>query len=468
MKKISFLFVFLASLCYSQEVIYEGDFKSDYKPAGGIPFLTKSNFEQNKFLLLQAKGFKIRYDYLNCDGIIESTSYKHFTKIIESETFNTKLFKNYNDYINVIDENNISYEIDKTTSHNLFSKYIKCPNVNDKYVVGLFNEKLNEEIDIIKNDIFLYLYDFKLKKTITQKIEKPSLERLKSNKNKSGFSIIKITNDNFILVTKANNEEHNQCVIYLTTYGFDGKIISEKEIVIDSGSDFLLYSSNGAGQYDFDQTSPAGKDIYKIDDEMFINNIFFDESDTSGEFYVFGLIGSKPAKLNAKIRTKGFYVNKYNKNGVLIWNKTQDLSRSELLRDSFHSYLISTSMTSIGNDICFFAFADRLKHYVNFSILNKENGNVTLNKEMEQKEKLKIKYFQTQLLYAGSKIDAFDDKLFDLETIASIYNDKRILNYINNVKVKKTVMFNTLNLKDYVVLVETDNKKYFKFTKFKK
>lgn len=470
MKKVYLLLSFILFFnINAQEVFYEGDFKEEYKPAGGIPRLTKSNIEQNKFLLFHAKGFSARYNYLNCNGEMEDLNFKSsFNYILESETMKTKLLKRYDEYASVICEDNSSYEIDKTTSHNIFSKYIKCANVNDKYVIGLFSDKLKEEIDIIKNDIFLYLYDFKLKKTITQKIEKPNLERLKSNKNRSGFSIIKITNDNFVLVTKANNEEHNKCIIYLTTYGFDGRIISENQVVIDSGSNFLLYSSNGAGQYNFDQTSPSGNDIYKIDDEMFINNIFFDDIDNTGEFYVFGLIGSKPAKLNAKIKTKGFYVNKYDKNCVLIWQKTQDLSHSKLLSDSFHSFLIGTSMTTIGNDICFYAFADRLKHYVNFSILNKENGNVTLNKEMEQKEKLKLKYFQTQLLYTGSKIDSFDDKLFDLETIATMYNDKRILSHINNVNSKKPVLFNTLNLKDYIVLVETDNKKYFKFTKFKK
>lgn len=475
MKKV---YLLLSFICFfnvnAQEVILEGDFKSNYKPASvdlvsGILNLTNSDIQKNRFLLLNFKSFSdYKYDYVNSDGSFEKFNHKDFNRLVESESGNTKVLKSYNGYNLAIDESGKTFDVKKGIWKEIYLDYFRCVNVNDNYIIGLQNQKGKNEINLEKDDIYLYLYDFRLKKIFKKKMDKPNLERLKSNKNKNGFNILKVYNDKFILVTKAINEEHNRCSIYLTYYNFEGKIIDEKELKIDSGNQYLLYSNNGAGQLDYSQTSPAGNDIYKIGDEMFINDIDFDKLEKNEFFYVHGLIGDAPKKMNSKVSTKGFYVYKYDLNGNLIWKQTYDLSNSKLLGASFHSFLIQTFVTSVGNDLCFYASANRLKHYVNFSILNKKNGELKLNKEMEQNDKLKLKYFQTNFLCSGSKIDSFKDKLFDFNTISSMYNDERVLKYIKSINSSKTVLFEMINLKDIMVLIESDNKTYYKFVKFNK
>lgn len=465
MKKI-ILLLFVIFQINAQETIYEGDFKSDFKLAGGLnplPFYVK----ENKILLISMKGLtSSKFNILDIEGDYKALDYNVDSYMFHSESGKSKLFKLSRLHKRVLDENDKVYEINRNVSAEIFSKYFKCNNLNDKYVFGLLSDKKTEEIDLLKNDIFLKLYDFKLKKSISKKLEKPNLERLKTNRNKAGFSIVKITNEYFIFVTKSISEDYKKCTIFLTRYNFEGKIISEKEILIDAEANFLLSSNNGAGEYDYVQTSPAGKNIYNFDDEMFINDIFYDVF--TDDFYIYGLFGSKASKFNSKIETKGFYIYKFDSNQEFVWKKFNTLEKKKQINEPFFPTLINTSLNFSGKDLYFSASADRLKHYLNISIFEKDKGNIKFQNEFDYDDKFKMKYFQATFLTGGLKLDNFEDKLFSINTIANMYNDKRVFDYIQTVKSKKDVIFASIDLRDYSVLVESDNKNYFKFTKFNK
>jgi hypothetical protein len=458
---LSLIFTLIAN---AQEVFYEGDFKTGLKPAMGIT-LTNQLSKNNEFIIKSVKGVNLQFHKLDAKGNVSNIDISSGINIAGSDSGNTYAQVMYGKIFE-LNSNDKTYKVSNKNASKLKNNYFKTWNFNDNYIVGLENEKGKEEINILKNNLFLLLYDFKKSSLKKVKIDMPNIERLKKNNEKSGFSIVKMTNDNFVMVTKLVGSDYKKCSVFLTTYDFNGKIINDKEIVIDTGSNFLLNSSNGAGELDFKQTSPAGKDIYKFDDEMFINNIFYDIY--SDDFYIYGLYGNKTSRFNNKIEASGFYVYKFDGNGKMLWSNYNEIDKSYLLTKSFYPFLINNYIDYIGNDLCFFARADRLKHFIFFNIFDKETGKVKLQKEMEQDDKWKVKYFAVQFLGGGSKLKEFNDKLFDASTIATMYSNKNVLNYINSVISKKDIMFSSFILKDYFVLVESDNNNYFKFTKFKK
>lgn len=268
------------------------------------------------------------------------------------------------------------------------------------------------------------------------------------------------------MITKKIDDNFKTCKVYLTKYNFTGKIIDEKELSIDAKDNYLLFSNNYEGQFNYDKTSPAGKDIYKFADELFIND--FEIFPKKNEIYVSGVYGDKSSKLNNKINIKGYYVYKFDLDGKLIWEKFTKINNSEVNRDLF-SFLTKTSLRYINeNEIGFFIEGDRLQHFLYFSIFNKNDGNEKSSIGIEKKDKEKVVYYSIQFLDGGAELKEFPNRLFDNLTIANIYSDNIFRDYIKSVNSKKDVMFVSFNLKDFKILVESDNKTYYKFIKFKK
>lgn len=468
MKKIVLVFLIINGFVNAQEVIYEGDFKGEVKLAGGFRTLASLS-KQNKIILIDVKNlFNQKIFTLDENGKTDKIEMKPTAmNFQESSSGKTKVFSSNNRPLNIYTNDDKMFEFKFDFFEKFNASSFKCVNFNDSYVLGLGDEKGDEKVNLKKESFYLHLYDFRNQKSSKYIMDLPDLARYTSNINKSlAYSIFNLDNEGFDFVTKNVSKDFKNCIIYITRYNLSGKIVSEKEIVINSGDDYLLASNNNAGQMDYTGESPAGKAMYRFDDILFVNNIYFDENEKY--FYVYGLYGKKGnTDVNDRIEANGYYVFKYSPDGKLIWKKFNEVNFNKEFNSKFYPFLMDNYLTKINDKLCFIASADRLKHYVLYSTFDKTNGVVISQNEYLSDEKIRFKYFQTQFLYSGHKIEDFPNKLLSSELLASMNSNSKILEYIKGLQNKKEIILWIVNFESISILVETDNSKYFKFTKFK-
>ncbi len=169
-------------------------------------------------------------------------------------------------------------------------------------------------------------------------------------------------NDGFYLIADDNDDKNEDKVkyqsndFYVANYGYDGKLISKAQLNYTLENSYFLTSLSGG---------------YLTRKNLYIDNI-------NKTYFVFGTYtDKKEKKLYLRAKYKGFYVSKFNKDGLLLWQKEFPIT-DEDFRKAKAPNLLSIHTWSYGANNLMISLLDY--DYKNKSWIlnvNKETGALT-------------------------------------------------------------------------------------------
>lgn len=490
MKILYFLItIFLFSLIsYSQTTIYETEL-NETKPVVKYNYLPKTN----KIIIKEAFDKTTTYAIYNnallfdinskSEKIINDTPFvylfnsideSYFSSLMQKNAFSKLDFNFYNkDKVN-------SFQIDKK-DYSLYSYDFEKDNLDMKpkinfdfnFMYTITDEKgKNLNLRIEKNTLQLVKYDiskqtnksFKIKQIDFSKLDSKDLQVPKTIAFQSRFY-----DDTFEIVTKSIKKGYVSSTLYRNIYDLNGKFIKEISYSYNALKGVLapisttsrvenLYTSSNQ----IDLQTPIDLDI---------NDYFIDS--VSKDFYIYGITQDKESNdyyLNSPL---GFYIIKFNANGDKIWEKFYDISNNKNFNNKKQRPLTIEIYLEqyINNDKVVLSIAGLNSyndHYNVFYVINKESGNVLINKEKE----INTKSAKGTFTYGGKysifeNIELVKSKFCDEKTILTFTLNEDVNNYINKTKADRDIFFNSIISKEGIWLLETDNKKYYKVTFFK-
>lgn len=360
-----------------------------------------------------------------------------------------------------------SHLLNQSTALTRFFPYLN--NFTDKYSLKAKNQDNKMFFDYEKDDFNLTTTDLITREEKTYAIVKPSISRLKGEnfveaKKKIGLGWMINRDESFSLITKSISKDYSKMTLYKSTYSTnDGKLQNDIAFQVDLDGKTLIYSNNGGG---FSDTTGNGK--YIFDDDLSINNFITDNN--NGDVYVYGLYSDKISELNKNASPKGYYVCKFDKNGLILW-KSINVIDEKKFNDDHNMFTMFTDLSIINNQLCFYALVNNNDEYLTYGVIDKNSGNQTKSKNIVFHEKLvRIGGMGGDFLYSSYEYDKnkeLKNKKFEVKGIIAYDLNAKFADYVKNVSNKNNICFSTIFTNIGIMLIETDNDKYYKVSYFK-
>lgn len=473
-KNILFLLLLSMQIGHSQKLILDEKYEKNDYPVG-FNFLPKSN----KLIINKGQNYSISTSD-NINSIFEYDSEGNKKTILEnvnlmfprySDTENTfyaaeysKLRGNYQ--YKYYQENKISSLYHRKTFNSFSYDQIVGYNINDKYLIYLSNEEGKDKLNLLKNDVYVEIYEIFTDKKKRIKIDNFNKERLLKSDNikyneELGFSLKIIDNDFFEIITKSISKDYKSTVLYRTIYDFDGKLIKDIAYQVNIKEDYLIYSNSDATY-----TRITGRERLGLEfcNDLAINNFIVDKD---GNVYIYGLTGKKEKEVNDYNKTSGFYIFKYDKEGNKIWEYIKNnIDDPKHLNDDFPLSRLKSSLSINGNNVIFTVGTDHVNEFFHYAVVNMNDGKLFKYGKVVFKEKsvTMAKYYsfipEFYKLSSNNKIITNKNGLIVADYDVSIQNFIKKLN--DNVNIE--VLFSV----DGTWLIESDNETYYKVYYFKK
>ncbi|THF48755.1 hypothetical protein E6C50_13455 [Flavobacterium supellecticarium] len=466
MQRLFFSIALLTSLLSSaQTTIINEKIEKDNTPMG-FEVLSK----QNKLLLKKGKA----YGTIRGINKVELYSFDNPkpTELVKDEKFLRFIPSPFDDNIysgdgfntvgwqtdtKIYDGNKVIATVDGDKRLFLFSK---------DFSYGLGNEKNKIVDNIEKHDLFWHKYDNKLKKTEVIKLQKPSFF---NNVNKKDYYDLDdlayrayYNKNSFEIATKYINKDIKSFVLHRAIFDLNGKNIKTITYNVNIEKP-LIFSNNGGGKMDV--SAHVSSNALKFVDQLSINNYHLDED--TNELYIYGLYGKKDKRLyNTDVG--GYYVVKFDAEGKLLWQKTEEFSDDDLTHDASKTRInLGFSIVNKQGHLSFYQHFSRKFYY--YSQIDLASGNrINSAKVPFSVDKMwQIELSHTPVL-AFFTLKEYKKLKFDFTTLYFNGSNKKVQDYLIelNKSSKKEISVNSEASEKGVWLIESDNNDYYKVTFF--
>jgi hypothetical protein len=473
-KNILFLLLLSIHIGHSQKLILDEKYDKNNHPVG-FNFLPKSN----KLIINKGQNYSVSTSD-NVNSIYGYDSEGNKKTILEnvnlmspkySDTENTfdaaeysKLRGNFQ--YKYYQKNKVSPLYHRKTFNSFSYDQIIGYNINDKYLIYLSNEDGKDKLNLQKNDVFVEIYEIFTDKKKRIKINNFNKERLLKSDNikyskELGFSIKIIDNDFFEIITKSISKDYKSTILYRTIYDFDGNLIKDIPYQVNIKEDYLIYSNSDATY-----TRLTGRDNSELEfgNDLAINNFI---TDKDGNVYIYGLTGKKEKELNDYNKTSGFYIFKYDKEGIKIWEYIKNnIDDPKHLNDNFPLSRLNTSLSINGNNVIFSVGTDYVNEFFHYAVVNKNDGNLFKYGKVVFKEKSVTMADYYSFIPEHYKLPSNKKIITNKNGLIVADYDVSIQNFIN--KLNDNVNINVQFSLDGTWLIESDNETYYKVYYFKK
>lgn len=331
---------------------------------------------------------------------------------------------------------------------------------NDNYQLIFTDKKSSSEINLKDDELFLTVTDIFTSKSKMISIEKQDMSKLigdaliKPHKGFIGFNTNIIDNEKFEIITKSISKDYKSSVLYRTNYNMEGKKLNETSFTINLKDYYLIYSYNWAGYTKNLMSGTSGQSVAVFADDLSINNFY--EDNTTKDVYIYGLFGTNSMSLNRVNSPSGYYIFKFDKNGTKIWESINLITDKKDFNDDIDLLRLDTDLRFYNDKLYFSVGDDTKKNYVCYSFLDKNTGKI-------EKEN-KISY---DISFTGKRsLKGYNNKDLGIETFVALDSNKKVADYIKNIKSSETILLNAVFSEKGIWLFETDRKGYYKITLF--
>ncbi|GEM_PF-1530538 len=466
MRRLFFSIALLSSLLSSaQTTIINEKIEKDNNPMD-FEVLSK----QNKLLVKKGKSYgtirginKVELYSLDNPEPMELVKDEKFLRFIPSpfddtsfsgDGFNTV---GWQTDTKIYDGNKVIATVDGDKRLFLFSK---------DFSYGLGSEKNKIVDNIEKHDLFWHKYDNKLKKTQVIKLEKPSFFNNVNKKDYYDLDDLAYTTryhkNSFEIATKYINKDIKSFVLHRAIFDLNGKNIKTLTYNVNIGKP-LIFSNNGGGKMDV--SAHVSSNALKFVDQLSINNYLIDKD--TNELYIYGLYGKKDKRLyNTDVG--GYYVVKFDAEGKLLWQKTEEFSDDDLTHDTSKTRInLDFSIVNKQGLLTFYQHFSRKFYY--YSQIDLASGNMINSSKIPFSVD---KMWQTELrntqVLAFFTLKEYKKLKFDFTTLYFNGSNKKVQDYLIelNKASKKEISVNSEASEKGVWLIESDNSNYYKVTFF--
>lgn len=479
MRKFLFYFVLFSSVYVNaQTTIVEEKFKDGMVPIDYFYFP-----KSNKFIITEGLQPKKVSFYsmpsVEINNVISFDSFgkKEFlAKNVNWEWFDFSIsentFRGTNVSKSMMSNSTYKYYINgKSTSTSDFKK-INNPYsennahifYNDKYELAFTDKKLNTDINLKDEELFLTITDIFTSKSKKIGIEKQDINKLigdafiKPHKGFVGFNVNAIDNEKFEIITKSISKDYNSSVLYRTNYNMEGKKLNETAFTINLKDNYLIYSINGGGLTKSIMSGTGGNSVWVFADDLSINNFY--EDNTTKDVYIYGLFGTNSKQLNRTNSPSGYYIFKFDKNGNKIWESINPIVDKKDFNDDIDLMRLYIVLRLYNDKLYFSVGEDNKKNYVHYSFLDKNTGKIV--------KENKISYDKATFSFTGKRsLKGYDNKDLGIETLVALDSNQKVADYIKKIKSPETIILKAVFSEKGVWLFETDKKDYYKVTLFK-
>lgn len=458
---------------FSQKIVYEAKLDKN-KPVVKYDYFPI----KNKLVINEAFAAYSTYAIFNNSYEIDVNGKSE--KIIDNSNFINLQFSPKNDVIgtiyqesalgkvtNIIFSNKNKYQVldKKFISHYLFDHFF-----NDRYKIVLRDQSDNLiDINIEKKDLFLHRFDYINQTKNSIKIQKPNIERLKSEEmmkiKQIAFRPYFDFNNKLEIITKAVFKSNQKSILYRTIYDIDGNITSDTEYQINLKKGFFTYFDTYSTDIN-SKNAPAPPDRrITATQDLDVNEFYIDP--VNEDVFVYGV-----AK-NEKKDPIGFYVNRFSKDGKLIWENFYDVddvkgfNKSKLFWQAQSIYLYeymneNTFVISLSGES-----GGMTDIYNHFFVISKDSGDLVKKASMGSDMKSRKGTFTYGGKYSVFEIEKLDKyKYCSRKTILAIALNEKVKKHINSIVTNQDVFFDSIITAEGIWLVESDNETYFKVTLF--
>ncbi|WP_293891865.1 hypothetical protein [Flavobacterium sp.] len=475
MKKIiTICFAFVCVSATAQITVYESNLdkvksliKYDY-----LPF-------KNRLVVLEAfkRTSTVRPPFYNAISIDENGKSE---LVIDNEKFRYFNYSSKNDALKgiyqdgfdakegFVIENSKKQIIDNKDFIN-FNQYDNF--FDDKYIVILTDDKGKGSINIEKKDIYLTKYDIAKKTMNTVALEKVDIQRLQTKDIKTpkrvSFRPIFNTDSNIEIITKSISKNNNSSVLYRTIYDLNGKKINDYAYKTTLTKGFLSYFATfSTTQNEINAPDNADTSVIPTKDLDF--NEFYVDNKTN-EVYVYGV------EMNSKKDPIGFYINKFSREGNLIWEKFYPVDDD---KKGFNDFKLLWKFSSIylyefmdDDNVVISISGEKggmTDLYNHFFVIDKSSGKLVKRSFMSGDLRTRKMYaYGEDMNSVFAQIKIGTDRYCSRSTLIALGLNPKVDKYVRGVVKKGDVFFDSFITSKGVWLMESDDATYFKVTLFK-
>ena len=478
MKKLFlFICVFVSLSNFSQKTIIEEKFEKDNEPLSFhiLPYFNQIIIDKGKIPGMSWKRnikTSTRYDSDGSKKVLiqNGNQMDLVTYSYDNNTFKASEFASMkwtNDY-KIYSNNFVSSIIDKKLEFSYF---------NNQYIFNVGDIKEENVHNLFEEDLYLFKTDIKTLKTEKIKLEIPfkninikDYYKLKKLDFKSRFY-----KDYFEIVTKLIKPNCKSFVLNRVLFDFNGKMISKMMYDIDLENS-IIQSYNGGGIVTTSGMFSADKLAFNTENEFnvvsmmegFVNQLSINNTvtDANQNFYIYGLYGEKEEK-SIDSKPRGYYIFKYNKEGKLLWKKTEDVVNKDFNKYSSLSNL-NLKLFLRADKLDLVIFTSKLEDLLIYKEFNSENSIVLNDKTIPfEEEGISASSVQNDFLLAFFHLDEWKKIRCNPMTLVFYDTNTKLKNYIDSFKPKKEkTFFNTYAFEKGLWLIESDNKTYYKVSYF--
>lgn len=338
-----------------------------------------------------------------------------------------------------------------------------------------FSIRKNEmnEINLAKDELFLYKKEILTGKEEKIKLEKPNVDRILgdnlikqiSDSKAAAFKhylinyrIGMIDNNSFEIITKSITNDFKKATTYRTIYNLEGKIIKDIAFEVTIPNFYLNYSHgyspvfNGKEQY-------CGNDIR-------INNFKVDP--TTGDIYFYGLFSKEGGnQFDLGIDCAGYYIFKFDSSGKKIWESINTVADKEITDEGYTSDRTSNIYLKQGK-LIFTINANRSEKYTYVGFIDSNTGINISNKKINfEKDKMyTVMTGSRDFIFSFYTNKDLKKKTFDSGGLMLLEYNKNFADYVKGNISKDKLFFNTVIAKNGTWVIESDNESYYKVLYF--
>ncbi|NUY80524.1 hypothetical protein HUK80_06425 [Flavobacterium sp. MAH-1] len=235
-----------------------------------------------------------------------------------------------------------------------------------------------------------------------------------SGSNSQAWEDAGFNDSQFYMVSKELNKERNENQYNIAGFDYEGNVVTKISIPVKLKGKYFALSNSGFGGY---KTVDYGIVGASAMDENATGNVYFED----GFYYIYGLFSKEKGDLN-KVKYHGFYINKYDTKGDLVWTFEKPITQKGF-NATQRPLAVEARFVKTGSRIAF-RISNIMEKYALFFSVDGNDGKLlkeaspTFDIEGNRYENFKGGTFAT-----GYYVKAYSKKHMDINTLfASFLN----------------------------------------------
>ncbi|WP_300565993.1 hypothetical protein [Flavobacterium sp.] len=278
------------------------------------------------------------------------------------------------------------FDIDKLDDSEKFDTKFRV--YNDKYACFFGYKKEDNKKNKVSDETYFYKVNLDdLSKNLIE-IKFPAFPTIikgekikkKGDETKDTWEIASHDNNQFLMINKRWSEDHTEDQYNIVSFDYDGKVLSTMSIPLQLKNKYFALSDTGFGSKTFIQSDMVGVGLMS---GSATGNIYVE--DNKEFFYIYGLYSNNKISNINKVEYNGFYINKFNAKGELIWKTEKAIVDKDGLNKTQRPIAVTVDFVLLKDNKIGLSMSSFFEKYMQMSLVDSQDGKILKNQKQEIK-----------------------------------------------------------------------------------